>query len=441
MINFELSEKVIQSVSDGFFSMLTDVFDVDVEISPEELKLVERFSPHGDTVVHIDYVGSVVGLVAISASREVFGACFDIGSFENSGMDEETYANELAGPLKECMNTVAGKCLPILAGQISCVSMLAPKVLFGYVLYPKTPCLEKKVVTNFGDLHFHFYIDRMKLDTAKAIERLELSETSTKSAIESMEVLYQGLESTQLQVLSEVGDTIEHIRNLKSVIEGEEEEGGSISDEACSALNNLENTQELMSKRISDIVHDLNMFKGMLLHDLRVTKVTESDLLREVNLVGCLSERSNLNFFSDNKSGYLVVNVDNIYNHNIAGVNMWIRAISRCADSLRIEFVRCSSHFLGIAQQHKDLLGQGSVRSLSAHYFCPSCEFKEQFEFHLDQLDRQMDVPEVECNCGCSMTLWEGCDQSALVKFLTERNSGDDEDDDVDSDENFAFSP
>lgn len=436
MINLDLSEEVIQSVSDGFFSMLTDVFEVDVEIEPEELKLIERFSPQGNTTVYIDYIGSVIGLVAMSASHDVFGACFEIPEIESFGMDEDLYINELSGPLKECMNTVAGKCLPILAGHISCVSMLAPKVLYGNVIYPKTPCLEKKIKTSLGDVYFYFLIDRMKLDTAKAIERLEYSERSTKNAVESMGVLYKGLESTQLQVLNEVGSTIEHIKNLKAVIE--ETEGGSVTDEASSALNSLENTQDLMSKRISDIVHDLNMFKGMLLHELRVTKVTESDLLREVNLVGCLSERSNLDFFSDIRSGHLVVNVDNIYNHTTDGVNMWVREMARCDDTLKVEFVRCSSHFLKISQRFSGFLGRGNVRSLSAHYYCPSCEFKDQFEFHLEQLHRPLEVPVVECNCGCNMELWSGSDQTALVQFLNDL-SGDEGD--SDSDDDFAFSP
>lgn len=420
MTDRELSEDVIRSVSDGFFSVISDMFELDLKIISSKMTLIERFKPKGEAIVHIDYIGSVVGLVAISASPEVFGHCFELKSLEDSGLSSEDYFNELAGPLKECMNTVAGKCLPILAGHISCVSMLAPKVLYGNISYPKTPCLEKTVTTDVGDFSFYFLIDRMKLDTAKAIARLESTERSSKSVVESMGMLYKSLESTQLQVLSEVGDTISHIKNLKEFIDGKQEDGEEISQDAASALSNLKNTQDLMSKRLSDIVHDLNMFKGMLLHDLRVTKVRESDRLREVNLVGLLSENSNLDFFGDITEGHLVINVNNVYNHNDSGVRIWIKRVSACKKTLDIEYVRCSSHFLSISQMYPDFLGTGKVRSISAHYFCASCEFKEEFELHIDQIDTHLEVPKVECNCGNDMELWEGCDQSGLVNFLSD---------------------
>ncbi len=420
MIDRQLSENMIESVSDGFFAVLSDMFDRNLQVQSSQLNLLESFKPQGDVIVHIDYIGSVVGLVAVSASEDVFGLCFDLERRDETEISEEEYFNELVGPLKECMNTVAGKCLPILSGHISCVSMLAPKVLYGNISYPKTPCLEKIVKTNVGDFSFYFLIDRMKLDTAKAISRLESSDRTTKSVIESMSLLYKNLETTQLQVLSEVGDTISHIQKLKVYIEDKQKDGEDVSEEAVSALSNLKNTQDLMSKRLSDIVHDINMFKGMLLHDLRVTKVRESDTLREVSLVGLLSGHSDLSFFSDIDKGLLVINVNNVYNHNDSGVHVWVKNVTDCAKSLSIEYVRCSSHFLEISQLYPGFLGRGNVRSISAHYFCPSCEFKEEFELHIDQIDTHLDVPTVECNCGNDMELWEGCDQSGLVKYLND---------------------
>lgn len=433
MNDVEMSTAVTDAVVKIYLSLLEDMFEVELKVLDDEAEIKERFSPSGNSIVQIDYIGSIVGLVAISANDDVFGRCFDMPSREESGKDLVDYHQELTGALKECMNTVAGKCLPILAQQHSCITMLAPKVLFGNLSYPKTPCIERKLTTDIGDLYFYFLIDNMKLETTKVIDKLESSERSSKEVIESMSDLYKDMESAQRQVLNDVGMSISRIESLNSYIEkscdddigeaceyrvGGERKVTEGKAEVCAAIASLTHTQNLMGKRLADIVHDLNMYKGMLRHELRVTKVSESSHVKEVSLSGFLTENANLTFFNDIDSGELVVNANSLYNHTKEGAELWVRAIANCPSELNITFVHCSDHFLSLSQDYPGFLGEGCIASVSAHYYCQSCELKEEFELHLDNIEDDFGVPKVECSCSSEMVLWQGCDQSSLLLFF-----------------------
>lgn len=434
MNDLDIAESITATVCKSYLSLLMDLFEVEVEVLEDKVEVKERFNPSGNSVVQIDYIGSIVGLVAISASDSVFGRCFDMPSpTEKPDMDILDFHQELTGALKECMNTVAGKCLSLLAKKHSCITMLAPKVLFGNLSYPKTPCMERKLVTNIGEISFYFLVDNMKLETSKVIDKLETAEKSSKEVITSMSSLYEDMEAAQRQVLNDVGTSIKRIESLNEYIEracDDEMDGAcelrdpdnrKITEgkaEVCAAVASLTHTQNLMGKRLADIVHDLNMYKGMLRHELRVTKVRESSHVREVSLSGFLTENANLAFFNDINSGQLVVNTKNFYNHTTEGLTLWLRIIGNCPDEVSITFVHCSEHFLSLSQQHSGFLGNGSIASVSAHYYCETCELKEEFELHLDHVEDDFGVPKVECSCSNEMVLWEGCDQSALLLFF-----------------------
>jgi len=70
-----------------------------------------------------------------------------------------------------------------------------------------------------------------------------------------------------------------------------------------------------------------------------------------------------------------------------------------------------------VLENHR-AIGDGEVESISAHYHCHSCLYKDEVTFCLDCDISEWQLPEVVCVCGKKMTLWEGYSQDSISEYL-----------------------
>ena len=408
-------ESILDIVSSGFFDMIDELFDIDVKPELIGKHDLSQFNPTDGTIVYIDFIGSITGVAAISANSEMLAKCFEI----ESGLSESQFRFELEGPLKEIMNTVAGKSLRIMMESFSAVTMLTPKVIYGQVSYPKIPCYCRVYSTECGDVKFYFSVDYMKLDMARALEKLEATEHKTQEMMISLVDIRSELEHTQENLLTDVRVTMSKMSEIERLIGARSSYSDEQLDSALKApIKILKHTKGIMTKRLSDTIHYLTVFKNMLMADMYITRVDECDEHVEVTLSGFVTEEADLSFMHEISEGKLIINTKNIMNHTNGGLQLWVNNLSRVSDNVEVSFCECSPEFLNMWLEDAGVVGQGIIKSIAAHFYCRGCESRDEVTFFMDYALDYWSLPSVHCSCSYEMDLWEGHNQQSVLDYL-----------------------
>ncbi|PCJ16694.1 MAG: hypothetical protein COB04_10260 [Gammaproteobacteria bacterium] len=404
--------RVLTTLSSVCFELVEDVFDVDVDINESNDYKAETFNPLGDTIAYIDFIGSVTGVVAVAADSDVFSALFDL-ELDSS---KTSPINCVESPLKEVMNTVAGKCLGIMTEQYMAVTMLTPKVICGKVSYPIIDCFYKVVSTSVGDISFYYIIDKMKLDLVKALEKLEATEAKTREVLNSLGGLHLRLENAQDHIVSEISETMSKMHEIDEFFSSKDKSTLTVNADACEALAN---TKDIMTDRLSDTIHSLTVFKNMLMSDLHIRRISEASNHLEVSLSGFIGGDADLSFMHEIDQGRLIINTKNIMNHTNGGVKVWCNHLKRVTKAVDVSFVECSAEFIKMCLEDQSMIANAQIESISAHYQCQDCNYRDEITFSMDRNVLDLKLPEVICNCGQVMELWKGVSQDDIATYLT----------------------
>ena len=111
------------------------------------------------------------------------------------GNAREEMREEYGAFFKEVVNTAAGDCLELLKDEHPALTILAPRVIYGTVSYPRVTCHLREVQTEIGIFNFSFSVDAMKLEINHLTERLQQSEERLKRMLDEVKLAKQAAEA------------------------------------------------------------------------------------------------------------------------------------------------------------------------------------------------------------------------------------------------------
>ncbi len=402
------STPILDTLSSVYFASLEDLFGIDVKPLDQFYQEQETFVAAGPAIGEIHFVGSVAGFIAISATPGFFAKVFDLVDAPHP---------TLVNPLKEVLNTVAGKCLKILLKEYSVVTLLAPKVTLGEVYYPKVPCYSKMIDTSYGQVCFHLSIDQMKLDVSRLVDKIDDSERKSQRIIEYLQFLFSNLEKTQTQIMTEVSLTINNIKVLEELLAKEEGTSTDISSDLSEALNLIANIKNMVIRKLNDTIYDLKHFKNLLLNHLLINKQYPNERQLDVMLAGTLTEQCDLGFLENFKGDLININTKNLLHFTAKGVARWLKVMRDQDANVKIQFTGCSAEFLDAAQQYDGILRGGEVFSVSVGFTCDDCHQRKPIDVEIDHHKVGANrLAEVYCGCSKQMSCSE--EHESILRYF-----------------------
>lgn len=166
---------VLDRLANGYVEAINGMTGLSLVAEVREEYQQETFSAPGRMIGILDFTGSIVGFFAVSLDEQTIANALGMGELPSEDERGEL-RKEYESFLKEVLNSVSGDCLSLLQDEYSTITVLAPKVIYGSVCYPKIACLTRHVCTSIGSLYFTVSIDTMQLEVNRLTERLRGSE-------------------------------------------------------------------------------------------------------------------------------------------------------------------------------------------------------------------------------------------------------------------------
>ncbi|PCJ21625.1 MAG: hypothetical protein COB04_02650 [Gammaproteobacteria bacterium] len=418
MLTNELSESILHTLNTEFQSSVVSLFDCESKFVGNEASESKNFNPLGEVIVIVDFLGIISGFVAISGSKLDFMALLDL----DSSKEGPEALQLIESPTKELLNTISGKCVKILQNQYPSITMLTPKIILGNVSFPRVSCLNQDLTSDEGTFRLTYSIDTMKLDVATLLNKLQSSQQTKETVVNSLHHLYGNLEKVQSHVAKEVSNTIDYIRTIEKLVDKEIPElkdliGFNLDD----TIDQLDSTKNMMKNKIGDTIGDLKEFQNTLLNRLIHKKIWNGDNQLNVWLQGYLSDESNLNFFSDIHHGKLTIYTTDVTGANDEGITRWQGKMALINDQIEIRYKECSTEFIDLALETKNFIDTSQIKSVIASFHCAKCQVNEKFLIKVDARSSKSDAPKAICNCGGKMHL--NANQDNIQEFLRSKKA------------------
>lgn len=221
--------RILNQVSNDFFDYIPGAVGQELDVIRSKEFNQPQFAPHHDVVSVIDFAGIVTGFVAITMSQETLDALVQ-PLFPGDSEEENNLKGEF---LKEMTNGITGTTVEILRESHPLVTGLKPKLMKGFLSYPKVPCFSKMVETNIGEIGFSIAVDYMAMDINHFADRIKEVEKQLRESISQLE--YRRDESEA------------HFRSKKEYLENHSRELGM-------PMGNLEGYSDMLLDQ--RIIHD-----------------------------------------------------------------------------------------------------------------------------------------------------------------------------------------
>lgn len=204
--------RILNQVSSDFFEYLSGSVGQEITMQSTEEFNQTQFAPRHDIVSVIDFAGVVTGFVSITMDQDTLNKMVAPLFPEDNELE-----NRLKGEfLKEMTNGVTGTTVEILRENHPLVTGLKPKLMKGFLSFPKVPCFSKLVHTEFGEVCFSIAVDYMAMDINHFADRIKDVEKQLRESIAQLE--YRRDESEA------------HFRSKKQYLEAHSEELGQPID-------------------------------------------------------------------------------------------------------------------------------------------------------------------------------------------------------------------
>lgn len=175
--------RILNQVSSDFFEYIAGATGLEIPIVKSEDYNQQQFTPMHDIVSVIDFAGVVTGFVAITLSQETLNSLV-APLFPDDSESEDKLKGEF---LKEMTNGVTGTTVEILRENHPLVTGLKPKLMKGFLSFPKVPCFSKLIQTPYGDVCFSIAVDYMAMDINHFADRIKEVEKQLRESISQME--------------------------------------------------------------------------------------------------------------------------------------------------------------------------------------------------------------------------------------------------------------
>lgn len=413
-----LNASVLHNLGSEFSIATNELFEIETEFTSAPIENAEEFTPLGDVVVIVDFIGIIAGFVAISANKDHFMALLK----ENAQVEGAEALALIESPIKELLNTIAGKCIKLLQAQYPTITMLTPKTILGYVSYPKVGCLHQDITSDLGTFRLTYSLDTMKLDVSTLLSKLMDSQQTKETVVDSLHHLYGNLEKVQSHIAEEVCSTITYIKTIEKLVDKEIPELKSLMGfDLNDTIEQLDATKSLMKNKIGDTIGDLKEFQSTLLNRMVHKKIWRGENQLDVWLQGYLSDESNLNFFSDIEQGRLNIFTTDLTGADEDGISRWRGKMAQVGSDVEISYEECSAEFIALAQNRQGFASLSQINSLVASFHCTECLQNEIFVIKVNHHAQDNELSKAICNCGSKMYL--GDKQESSRTFLQSKGA------------------
>jgi len=413
MLDNNLNESVLHTLGKEFRTATNNLFEIDSEFQSGKIDESSEFNPCGEVIVIVDFIGIIAGFVAISASKKDFMALLET----NSNAEGAEALALLESPIKELLNTIAGKCIKVLQAEYPTVTMLTPKFILGHISYPKVRCLYQDLSSKEGTFRLTYSLDSMKLDVTTLLNKLLDSQQTKETVVDSLHHLYGNLEKVQSHIAEEVSSTITYIKTIEKLVDKEIPELKNLMGfDLTDTIKQLDSTKDMMKNKIGDTIGDLKNFQNTLLNRLIHKKIWSGDQQLDVWLQGYLSDESNLNFFNDIENGTLNIYTTDLTGADEEGIERWRGKLNQVEDKVVICYEECSPEFIALSLQQQGFVSPKQIKSLIASFYCTGCQQNEKFIIKVNHDTGSTQLPKAICNCGSKMQL--NAHQKSIQTFL-----------------------
>ena len=176
----ELLPDLLSRLADGYLLAIKGMTGVSVVVEEFDTYEQQTFTAQGEMIGMIDFTGCVVGFLAVSLDEQTIANALGSGPLPPLEQRAEM-RTEYEGFLMEVLNSVSGDSLGPLEWY-SPITILAPRIIYGVVRYPKIMCLTRRVSTSIGTFYFTVTIDTMQLEINRLADRLKRSEEQLLNA-------------------------------------------------------------------------------------------------------------------------------------------------------------------------------------------------------------------------------------------------------------------
>jgi len=135
---------------------------------------LSTFHSQFEMITFLDFSGSIIGFLAVAVDEQLAADILEMGELPAES-DRAGLRAAYGEFFKEVVNNAHSDCLSLLQKEYTVLSIMAPKVIYGTVSYPKVRCYVRHMQTDIGTFSFYVSIDEMKLDVNRLREHLEKS--------------------------------------------------------------------------------------------------------------------------------------------------------------------------------------------------------------------------------------------------------------------------
>jgi len=174
---------LLDKLSTGCLQAINDMSGLSLAIERYSDYELEAFCCQMKMITILDFSGSIMGFCAVSFEEQMAANILGLGTLPSESERDEL-RSEYGGFFKEILNSSSGDWFTLLQKDYPVLTILSPKIIYGTVVYPRTPCYIREVETEIGTFNFYFSIDMMKLDVNRLRERLLQSEIRLKEMLD-----------------------------------------------------------------------------------------------------------------------------------------------------------------------------------------------------------------------------------------------------------------
>ncbi|MBV1879804.1 MAG: HAMP domain-containing histidine kinase [Pseudomonadales bacterium] len=166
----------IEDFSAIFVTVLNEVLEAEISVQSEVSDKRLGFEQNGEFICYVELQGSSQVRLVMNCCETTAAAMIGISvdQIGSANADEKAkFRRVLAGSVREAMNTVAGKMLPMLQEEGELLTVRPVDLIYGTVFFPRFLTHSVSMTTNYGALEFAVCSDTTQTKVMKNLAEAE----------------------------------------------------------------------------------------------------------------------------------------------------------------------------------------------------------------------------------------------------------------------------
>ena len=192
-----LDEPILQKMSGAFIQTIQEMLGVTLVVVEEGSVTRSKFEPHFSMIAMVEFTGPVIGYMAISLSEEMASTLINTDVSLPLAEERMAMREESGDVFKEIINVIGGQCTSLLSQNFPAMTMLSPKIIYGVVMFPNTPCAQKILKTDLGTIEMFFSVDLMTQELYRLASSLQKANVDLQKEIQERKKIENELRESE----------------------------------------------------------------------------------------------------------------------------------------------------------------------------------------------------------------------------------------------------